>query len=454
MAEKVVIIGGGAGGCKTAAKLRRENPSAKIDLYTDEDIISYSACGLPYYVEGIIKSHKTLMIRKPEDFEKQNISIHLKHKCINIDTKSKQIKILKLDTKEEINICYDILVIATGASPNMPEIKNIRANNIYTLRTISDGIKIREKMLKSKKALILGGGYICVEMLEAFVHNGLDVIVIERNPLFLKVFDDDFSEIIKDTIIKESKTKVEILTNEDILELIKNDKNEVYKAITKSNKEIEMDFVLLATGVKPNTDFLKNTDIKLGVNNAIKVSNTLKTSKAGIYAVGDCCEKFNLITNRNVWIPLGSTANKEGRCAAINISGNNCYFEGVLNSTITKYFDYTIAIIGLSYKEACKLGFQPEFATVTKKDRAGYMPNPETFTLKLIADRNTRMILGIQAFGKGNVNQRINTVIPAIFSRTKIDDFMNLDIPYAPPFSPSIDSVLNAAQLLYKKLDF
>lgn len=453
MVEKIVIIGGGAGGCKTAAKLRRENPSVKIDLYTDEDVISYSACGLPYYIEGIIKSHNTLIIRTPEDFEQQNISIHLKHKCTNINTKSKQIKILKLNTNEEIDVSYDILVIATGASPNIPEIKNINVPNIYALSTISDGIKIREKMLNSKKALILGGGYICIEMLEAFVHNGLDVTVIEKNPTFLKVFDDDFSQIIKDAVIKESKTKVEILTNEEIQELVKNDKGEVYKAITKSNKEIEMDFVLLATGVHPNTDFLTNTDIKLGVNNAIKVSNTLKTSKAGIYAVGDCCEKFNLITNRNVWIPLGSTANKEGRCAAINIAGNNCYFKGILNSTITKYFDYTIAIIGLSYKEACNLGFQPEFATVTKRDRAGYMPSPETFTLKLIADKNTRMILGLQAFGKGNVNQRINAVIPAIFSRTKIDDFMNLDIPYAPPFSPSIDSVLNAAQILYKKLN-
>ena len=309
-------------------------------------------------------------------------------------------------------------------------------------------------MLKSKKALILGGGYICIELLEAFVHNGLDVTIIERNPFFLKIFDDDFSQLIKDTIIKERKTKVDILTNEEIKELYTNEREEVYKAKTKSGKEIETDFIVLATGVHPNTDFLENTDIKLGINNAIKVSPTLRTSKIGIYAVGDCCEKYNLITNRATWIPLGSTANKEGRCAAINIAGNNCNFKGVLNSTITKYFDYTIAIIGLSYKEACKLGFQPEYATVTKRDRAGYMPNPETLTLKLIADKNTRMILGVQAFGKGNVNQRINAVIPAIFSHTRLDDFMNIDIPYAPPFSPSIDSVLNAAQLLYKKINF
>ena len=453
MAEKIVIIGGGAGGCKTAAKLRRENPFVQIDIYTDEDIISYSACGLPYFVEGIIKSSDSLIIRTPEDFEKQNISIHLKQKCVSVNTELKEIKIFNLETKETSAVPYDILVIASGASTNIPKIKNINAKNIYTLRTISDGIKLKEQMLKSKKALILGGGYICVEMLEAFVHNGLDVTVIEKNPFFLKIFDEDFSELIKETIIKESKTKVEILTNEEIKELCTNEKGFVNKVITISGKIIETDFILLATGVHPNTDFLKNTDIKLGINNSIKVTNTLRTSKVGIYAVGDCCEKFNLITNKNVWIPLGSTANKEGRCAAINIAGNNCNFDGVLNSTITKYFDYTIAIIGLSYKEAYKLGFQPEFATVTKRDRAGYMPNPETSTLKLIADKNTRMILGIQAFGKGNVNQRINAVIPAIFSRTKIDDFMNLDIPYAPPFSPSIDSVLNAAQILFKKIN-
>ena len=149
---------------------------------------------------------------------------------------------------------------------------------------------------------------------------------------------------------------------------------------------------------------------------------------------------------------MGSTANKEGRCAALNITGSNCLFDGILNSTITRYFDLTISIIGISYKEAVELGYQPEFAIVTKKDKAGYMPNSGTLTLKLIADKNTHTIIGIQGIGEGDVNQRINTVIPAIISKTKLESFMDLDLPYAPPYSPAIDPVLNAAQIVYHKI--
>lgn len=452
MTEKVVIIGGGAAGPKTAAKLRRENKDIQIDLYTQEDIISYSACGLPYYIENIIQNSDTLIVRKPEDFEKQNVHIHLKQRCISVDSANQSVLMQDLISQNKYEVKYNILVIATGAIPIIPDIKGIDLKNIFTLRTINDGINIKEKMYNSKKAVLLGGGYISIEVMEALVHNNIEVTLIERNPQILKMFDEDFSQMITDYIIGKNPGQVSILTNDETIEFIANEKGEVAKVLTKSGKVIETDFVVLGTGVRPNTDFLQGSEIKLGINNSIKVNKTLKTTKYGVYAVGDCTDNFNLVTNKYTWVPMGSTANKEGRCAAINIAGGNCLFDGILNSTITKYFDYTISIIGISYKEALELGFQPEFAIVTKRDKAGYMPNTGTMTLKLIADRNTHTILGVQGIGEGEVNQRINTVIPAILSKTKLESFMNLDLPYSPPYSPAIDPILNAAQIIYQKI--
>ena len=452
MSEKVVIIGGGAAGPKTAAKLRRERKDLKIDLYTQEDIISYSACGLPYFIENIIQKPETLILRTAEDFRKQNIDIHLQQKCINVNTRNKTITIEDLISQNIYEVSYDILVIATGAKPIVPNIKNIDLKNIFTLRTIQDGINIKEKMFKSKRAVLIGGGYISIEVMEALVHNGIQVTLIEKNKHILSMFDEDFAQNITDHILGYNPGQVNILTNEEVVAFLGNENNEVNKVITASGKEIKTDFVVLGTGVQPNTDFLQNSDIKLSVNNSIKVGHTMRTSKIGVFAVGDCTDKFNLVTNRYTWVPMGSTANKEGRCAAINIAGGICSFDGIMNSTITKYFDYTISMIGISYKEALMLGFQPEYAIVTKRDKAGYMPNTGTITLKLIADRNTHTILGIQGIGDGEVNQRINTVIPAILSKTKLESFMNLDLPYSPPYSPAIDPVLNAAQIIYQKI--
>lgn len=452
MSNKVVILGGGAAGPKTAAKLRRENRDIKIELYTQEEIISYSACGLPYFISGIIPDINKLIIRTPDDFRKQNIDIYTKSRCIKVNSDEQTVLIEDLSSGNKYEVGYNILVIATGAAPVIPDIKNIGLKNIFKLRTIQDGIRIKNKLGNTKKAVLLGGGYISIEMLEALINNNIQVTLIERNSHILKMFDEDFSTMVTEYIINRKPGQIEILTNENVSEFKGNDDGEVTGLKTESGREISCDMVILGTGVKPNTEFLEGSGIELGIKNSIHVGPTMQTSKTNIYAAGDCTDNYNLVTNRYCWTPMGSTANKEGRCAAINIAGGNCSFDGIMNSTTTKFYNYTISMIGISYKDAIEYGFQPEYAIVTKRDKAGYMPNSEMLTLKLIADKNTHLLLGIQGVGEGNVNQRINAVIPAMIGKTKLETFMNLDLPYSPEYSPAIDPVLNAAQIIYNKI--
>lgn len=452
MSKKIVIIGGGAAGPKTAAKLKRTNPDYQIDLYTQENVVSYSACGLPYFIEGIIDDYKKLIVRRPDQFAKSGININLNQECIDIFPDRKEVVIKDVNTGHTYNVCYEILIIATGARPYIPNIENVDLKNVYSLRTIDDGIKIREAMLNSKTATIIGGGYIAIEILEAFIQNGLNVNIIDVNKHIMGVFDDEISELIQKQVLNMYGDRITLINSDTAIKLEGED-GYVKKVITSKGKEIDTDFVVIAAGVVPNTELADKIHLTKGIKNTIWVNSHFLTSNPSIYAVGDCVEQRHGVTSKPCWVPLGSTANKQGRCAALNISGENCNFEGVLGSAVSRFFGFTMSITGITEREAKALGYQVETATVTKKDRAGYMPEVENITIKLIADKNSREILGAQAIGCGDANQRVSTVSSAILMNTKIDDFLNLDLPYAPPYSPAIDPLLNAAQIVYDKLE-
>lgn len=451
MKQKIVIIGGVAAGPKITAKLlRTKDFDCQIDLYTEENLISYSSCGLPYYIEGLIPDSNRLIVRRPEQFEEQGANIHLNKRCTKILPEEHKIIIQDTITGETQEVEYDKLAITTGARPIIPSIKGINLKNIFSIRTLQDGINIRQKMLESKKAVILGGGYIGIELLEAFHANNIFTTMIEREDHILSLLDPEISDLVKEEILAIAKDNVDIITSDAITAFEGTDK--VEKVITKSGKVIETDMVIIAAGIRPNTEIAAEAGIELGISNAIRVNNRMQTCTKDIYAAGDCTENFHLVSKNYAWIPLGSTANKEGRCAAINMAGQYDAFPGVLGSAVTRFGNLTISLTGLTETEARKFGFDVICATMTKKDKAGYMPNAANITIKLVVDKRFKKILGAQAFGGGDADKRVNTVASAIQAEQTLDEFLHLDMTYAPPFSTAVDPLISAALIINNKI--
>ncbi len=448
---KIVILGGVAAGAKAAAKSRRLLPDAEIDLYTDDTHISYSSCGLPYYIEGNFEDYRLLLVVSPEEFEKKNVHVHLKNRAVKIIPESKQVLIQDLTAQRVFLVEYDKLIIAVGARPVIPKIKNVNLPNVFTLRKIEDGILIKEMVLKSNKATIIGGGYIGIELLEALVKQNLKVTLIEYSPFVMTTFDEDMSKLIQDQLNSINNGRFEIMTSEIVTEF-SGDVRGVKSVKTGTGKEFETDFVVICTGATPNVEIAKDAGIDLGVTGAIRVNAKMETNIKDIYACGDCVEEHLVVSDTKIWLPLGSNANKEGRTAAINACGGDDKFYGVLGSSVTRCLNLTMSMTGLTEKKAQALGYQPVSVTVTKNDKVGYMPNVNNITLKLIADSETGKLLGAQAVGAGDADKRINALAAALLAGMTVDEFYKNDLTYAPPFSPTIDPLLNAAQILMGKV--
>lgn len=448
---KIIIIGGVAAGAKCAAKARRMCPDAEINLYTQDTHVSYSACGLPYYIEGNFEDYRKLLVRSPEEFAKDNIFVHLEHKVLKILPDCKKILVINIASKDAFLADYDKLVIATGARPRIPDIKNSTLKNIFTLRTIEDGIAIKEKVLTSKRAVIIGSGYIGIEMLEAFVKQHLNVTLIEQAPYFMPAFDADMSELILEQLNSVSSGRFRVLTNTVVTEFT-GDETGVKAVRLADGEEIDTDLVLISAGVVPNTELAVDAGLTIGQTGAILVGKDMRTSNPEIFACGDCAEKTSLIDGSKIWVPLGSTANKEGRAAAINICGGEEYFDGILGSAVTRCLGFTMSMTGFTETKAAKNGFTPISVTVTKNDKVGYMPDVNNITLKLVADSKTGQLLGGQAVGSGDADKRINTLTSALMGKLTVSEFVNNDLTYSPPFSTTIDPLLNAAQILKSKI--
>jgi len=451
MKEKVIIIGAVAAGTKSAAKARRDNPDLEITIFTEEKYISYAGCGLPYYLSGVVSKREQLFARTPEYFKKMmNIDIFTEHYVSKINPDKKTVTVINLKDKKETEHSFDKLVIATGAKAISPKIPGIDLKNIFQLKTVEDAIAIRELIEsgKVKNVVIVGGGYIGLEAAENFIAKGLNVTIVELKDQLIPIFDKDVALNVE-KYLKENGVRV--FTQDQAIEFIGNPKSEVIKVKTKNN-EFPAELVLFAIGIFPNTKIAEEAGIELGPTKAIKVNDKLQTNYPYIYAAGDCVETIQLVTGKQVWVPLGSTANKMGRVAGANIAGGDEIFPGILGTAIFKVFNWNIGITGLTERTAKSEGFDIESAIVPVNDKAHYYPGGGNINIKLIADKKSGRVLGAQIWGEGTVDKAIDTIATALTFKASVNDFQSLDLCYAPPYSPVLGPVIVVANVLQNKL--
>ena len=438
---KVIIIGGIAAGMSAAAKFKRLSPNDDVIVYEKGDIVSFGACGLPYYVGGFFNDSNEMIVRTPEAFRESGIEVYIKHEVTNVDFSNKKVTVKNLNTNEVLEESYDKLMIASGARAIIPPIKNIDLENVVTLKSMDDGNKLRELMAKeeNKKIAIIGAGFIGLEAAEAAKHRGKEVTVIQlQDRVLQEVFDKDITDLLEEELRKKG---VNLLLSETVTELIGDGK---VSKVKTNKREIEADIVILATGVKPNTDFLNCDEIKMIKNGAIVVDKYGRTSVEDVYAAGDCATINSLITDKEIYVPLATGANKLGRIVGENLAGQNNSFQGSLSSSCIKVMDMEAARTGLSEKEVKELGFDYKTKFITDMNQTSYYPGRERIYVKLIYDAHTKVILGGQVAGYKDAVQRCNVLAACIYAKMTTEQLGMLDLCYAPPFSRTWD-ILNVA---------
>ncbi|CUT05288.1 CoA-disulfide reductase [Candidatus Kryptobacter tengchongensis] len=451
MAERLVVIGGVAAGMSAASRARRLKPDMEIVVFEKSGFVSYGSCGLPYFVSDIIKSPENLVVYDAKFFkEKRNIDVFVHHEVLKIFPAKRSILVKNLENGREFEVNYDKLVIATGARAVKPNIKGIELKGIYTIRFLEDGIAIKNFIRGNspKKALIIGAGYIGMEMAESLVSLGLDVTIVEQMPNILGNMDDEINEIVEQELARNG---VKLLKSVSVNEFSGED-GYVKRAVLSNGQVIDVDLVIVGAGIKPNSEIAREAGVELGRSGAIAVNQKMETNVHGIYSAGDCAEAFHLVLNRPVYIPLGTTANKQGKVAGENAAGGNAIFKGIVGTAVFKVFELEVARTGISEKQAKSEGFDYVSTVIEHGSRAHYYPGGSKIRVKLIADKKTGRLLGAEMVGRDGVAKRIDVFATALHARLTVDEIGHLDLSYAPPFAPVWDPILIAANDLEKKI--
>jgi len=453
---KVVIIGGVAAGPKVAAKIMRLDPDADVTIVEKGRLLSYAGCGLPFYISGTVKDQSELMsspagvVRDPIFFQQvKNVHLMNQTEALEIDRKKKQVRVKHLLDSTETLLDYDKLVLATGSQPVMPHIEGIKLGNIFTLHGVTDaeGIKAALDRGKARDVVIVGGGLIGIETTEALVRKGCRVTIVECLPQIFRLLDTELAMLVENQLESHG---VRVLTDTHVTKF---EGKDTVESVVTSNGTYPADLVVVAVGNRPNIALAKQAGLEIGTTGAIKVSPKMQTSDADIYAAGDCVENIDLITQKPCYVPLGSTANKQGRVAAVNICGGNDAFAPIGGTVACKVFDYNVAVTGLTEHIAQKAGFDVITVLVPAPDREHFVVGAQLVMLKLVVDKKSRKLLGAQAIGPGITDKRIDVAATAIAAQMTVEQIANLDLCYAPPYSPVIDNIITAANVARNKLD-
>lgn len=437
MNKKILIVGGVAGGASAAARLRRLDEEAKIVMFEKGEYISFANCGLPYHIGETIKEREKLVVQTPEAMEgKFNIDIRTNSEVIELDEKNKKVKVNSKD-KGIYEESYDYLILSPGAKPIKPPIQGIDSDKIFTLRNIpdTDAIKALVDSKKVKSAVVIGGGYIGVEMAENLTHRGIKVALIEAAPHILAPFDSDMVSYAEKEL---QDNGVGLILNDGVKAF--QDYEDKIEVILNSGKALETNMVILAIGVKPDTDFIKNSGIELGGKGHIIVNEYMQTNIPNIYAVGDAIEVVDYVNKTNTTIPLAGPANKQGRIAADNICGLNSKYKGTQGTAIIKVFDLTAASTGNNERTLQRLNKSYKVIYVHPQSHASYYPDSIPMCIKLIFDEEGK-ILGAQACGYDGIDKRIDDIATVMRLNGTIYDLEELELSYAPPYSSAKDPV-------------
>jgi NADPH-dependent 2,4-dienoyl-CoA reductase/sulfur reductase-like enzyme len=448
--ERLVVIGGDAAGMSAASQARRRRGPEDLRIVAFErgHFTSYSACGIPYWVGGVIDGPDRLIARDPETFRNTfHIDVRLRHEVTGIDLDRREVVARSLDDGTETREPFDQLVYATGAVPIRPDWPGVDAAGVYGVQTLDDGDALRRGLDGAKRAVVVGGGYIGVEMAEALIRRGLGVTLVEREPEPMSTVDPDIGALVRKAM---EGLGIEVRSRETV-EGLETAGGKVSAVVTDRGR-VPADLVLLGLGVRPNSRLAADSGLALGRTGGVVTDLRMRAGE-GIWAAGDCVETVNLITGQPVHIPLGTHANKQGRVAGINIGGGYATFPGVVGTAVTKVCDLEVARTGLLERDAGKAGFAYVTATIESTNRAGYFPGAQPMTVKLIAERRTGRLLGAQIVGRAEAAKRIDALAVALWNRMSVEDIASLDLGYAPPFAPVWDPILIAARKAVEALE-
>ena len=434
---KVIIVGGVAGGAGVAARVRRLDEKAKIIIYDKTNYVSYATCGLPYYIGDVIKEETKLTVQTPMSLKKRfNIDVFVRHEVLSIDKVNKTVSVLNLNTNETFVENYDYLVLATGAKPIILDFCKGK-KNIFTVKTVEDATSLKSHLVNNnvKSAVVIGGGYIGVEMAENLSNIGIKTSLVELNNHLLANLDQDMASFVH----AKCKEHFDLFLNTEVVDVLEN--GEGLEVFTKDGGIIKTDIVVCALGVMPNTSLAKDSGLELGIKGSIKVNENLMTSDANIYACGDAIEIKNAISNEDSLISLAGPANKQARIVANNICGIEETYHGAQGSSIIKLFDLTVAQTGLNEVTCKRLGYNFEKIICGPMSHAGYYPGAKPLIIKALLDMDSKQLLGAQIIGADGVDKRIDVLATAINYKAYAPSLKDLDLSYAPPYSSAKDPI-------------
>jgi len=443
----LVIVGGVAAGTKAASRARRVGPAAEITVYQEETEPSISECGLPYFLSGVVEERDDLIVRTPEKFAEKGIEVRVRHRVEKIDPEGRKLSVRRLEDGEVFEDAYDRLVVATGARAVLPPVPGADLDGIFVLRFLTDSDDVRGYIRERspERAVVVGGGYIGLEVAENLCRLGMEVSLVEAEDRVALAYGPEVAGRIEDHL---EENGVSVYTGAEVEEFVGERRVE---GVRFGDREIGADLVVVGVGVRPSVELAEEAGAEIGETGAIRVDRFMRTSLPNVWAAGDCVQTVNLVSGKPVWIPLGDTANQMGRVAGTNAASSagegTLEFPGVLGTGIFKVFNLGVGKTGLSEEEAEEAGFETVCAAIETTDRASYYPGVGKVLLKLVADTSTGRLLGAEAAGSG-ADKLTDVCATAIWGRLAYPDLVNLDLAYAPPFGPALSPVIQTATVL------